>query len=238
MMNAAKQPGGQGRAVVCYVKGWNRILKKISDELKTKISEVPEVRGQKKGSLTFVKEDTWHNTIMPLGKWKGGKSCNPEKFCCWRNADVKAASIFKTVGTETFAMHIGPESLTAKQQDKNKIIKIYPTYQTPDEMDVDIENKNKLNEKFRIEPDIADIGNWRNARKWVKRVGNPHITIAYITKNLAQDELKALERWRISALAQLKGKEFTCVPEIAFFDAVVGNWGGITKNIRKTSKIC
>jgi len=214
MMNAAKQPGGQGRAVVCYAKGLNGILKSISAELKTKISKV---KGQNKGTLKFVQEDTWHNTIMPLGKWNGGTSCNKENLCCWSKADKRAASIFETKPkTERFTMKIGPKSLTAKHQDKNNIIKIYPTFPTVQNMNVDTKNKEQLKKKFGTD--------------WEK---TPHITIAYITKNLSQEELNALETWRISALAQLKEKEFTCVPEIAFFDAVVGNWGGITKNIRK-----
>jgi len=221
MSNAAKQPKGAGMAVVCYAKGLDSFLQGITNDLAKK--RVPLKK------LTKVKAGTWHNTIMALGKWqepirknlanigKKGK-CKGCKgsVSCWKQADQKAKELFKTALTNKFRMTITADSFKPKKTDKNNIIKIYPQFLSSKK--VDSTNKQNLKQIFK-EGEVENT---------------PHITIAYISKNLDVTEQGRLDQWRESAKTKVKnGLEFDCVPAIAFFDSTVGSWSNDSKEIRK-----
>ena len=221
MSNAAKQPKGAGMAVVCYAEGLDSFLQGITNDLAKK--RVPLKK------LTKVKAGTWHNTIMALGKWqeptrknlanigKKGK-CKGCKgsVSCWNQADGKAKKIFNNAHTKMFRMKITPESFIPKSNDKNNIIKIYPTVLNKS---VDSTNKQNLKKIFK-EGEVENT---------------PHITIAYISKDLNKKQNKFLDQWRKSAKTVVgkSGKTFDCFPEIAFFDSTVGSWSNDSKEIRK-----
>jgi len=225
MSNAAKQPKGAGMAVVCYAKGLDSFLQGITNDLAKK--RVPLKK------LTKVKAGTWHNTIMALGKWqepirknlaKDGKckGCRGS-VSCWKQADEKAKKLFNNAHTKMFRMKITPESFIPKSTDKNNIIKIYPKFLSSKKVDnkkVDSINKKVLKQKNIFKKGIVEK--------------TPHITIAYISKDLNKEQNKFLDQWRKSAKTKVKnGLVFDCVPAIAFFDSTVGSWSNDSKEIRK-----